>query len=216
MIMMVMIVAVTFLIIVMIVIMIVVMMSATALLVVIMVMVVMLVIMVVTALALIIVVMVMVFVVMAVTFLPVVMVMVVVMIVAVALHVLIDLVEQSAVVDRVVHPVLELVFVHVEYSAHECEVDLLLGIKVPVLLDSVPQVCEVVCDSGAVVESDCSLDVSEHGTCLVLDPFSDLKHGPCEPGLGISVPAADPSGYSCGAAVCLFERCLLSAHSIIS
>ena len=118
------------------------------------------------------------------------------MVVAVAFHMLIDLIEQSAVVDRVVHDVLELVLIDVEHRAHECEVDLLLWFEVPVLLDTVPEVCEVVCDAGSVIERDGCLDVPEHGAGLLLDPFAYLEHGLREPCLGIGVPASDPSGYS--------------------
>jgi len=118
------------------------------------------------------------------------------MVVAVAFHMLIDLIEQSAVVDRVIHDVLELVLIDVEHRAHECEVDLLLRLEVPVLLDTVPEVCEVVCDAGSVIERDGCLDVPEHGASLLLDPFAYLEHGLREPCLGICVPASDPSGYS--------------------
>lgn len=142
-------------------------------------------------------------------------VMMVIVVVAVAFHMLVDLVEQSAVVHCVVHPVLELVFVDIEHCAHEREIDPLLGIQISVLLDTVRHVGEVVCDSGTVIEGHSGLDVPEHRSGLLLDPFSDLDHGACEPCFRIRVPAADPSGDACCASSGLFKRCLLSAHFII-
>ena len=139
----------------------------------------------------------------------------VIVVVAVTFHMLVDLVEQSAVVHCVVHPVLELVFVDIEHCAHECEIDPLLGIQISVLLDTVRHVGEVVCDSGTVIEGHSGLDVPEHRSGLLLDPFSDLDHGACEPCFRIRVPAADPSGDACCASSGLFKRCLLSAHFII-
>jgi len=139
----------------------------------------------------------------------------VIVVVAVAFHMLVDLVEQSAVVHCVVHPVLELVLVDIEHCAHECEIDPLLGIQISVLLDTVRHVGEVVCDSGTVIEGHSGLDVPEHRSGLLLDPFSDLDHGACEPCFRIRVPAADPSGDACCASSGLFKRCLLSAHFII-
>lgn len=139
----------------------------------------------------------------------------VIVVVAVAFHMLVDLVEQSAVVHCVVHPVLELVFVDIEHCAHEREIDPLLGIQISVLLDTVRHVGEVVCDSGTVIEGHSGLDVPEHRSGLLLDPFSDLDHGACEPCFRIRVPAADPSGDACCASSGLFKRCLLSAHFII-
>ncbi len=139
----------------------------------------------------------------------------VIVVVAVAFHMLVDLVEQSAVVHCVVHPVLELVFVDIEHCAHEREIDPLLGIQISVLLDPVRHVGEVVCDSGTVIEGHSGLDVPEHRSGLLLDPFSDLDHGTCEPCFRICVPAADPSGDACCASSGLFKRCLLSAHFII-
>jgi len=114
-----------------------------------------------------------------------------------------------------VHPVLQFMFIDVEHSAHECEVDPFLGIQVSVLLHTVAHVCEIVCDSGTVIQCDSSLDVAEKGSRLLLHPFSDLDHGASEPRFRIGIPASDPSRYSSGAAVGLFERCLLSAHFII-
>ena len=141
---------------------------------------------------------------------------VMIMVMTVAFNMLIQLVHQTTVIHRMVHPVLELVVVDIQHGAHECEVDLLLGVEVSVLLDSVPQVCEVERDTGSVVKGDRGLDVSQHGSCLGFHPFADLDHGIAQPGLGIGVPAFDPSGYSGGHSSGLFQRCLLSAHSIIS
>jgi small-conductance mechanosensitive channel len=136
-------------------------------------------------------------------------------IVAVAFHMLVDLIEQSAVVHRMIHPVLELVLIHVEHCTHECEIDPLLGIQIPVLLDAVRHVGEIVSDSSAVIEGHSGLDVSEHRAGFLLDPFSDLHHSVFEPCFRVCVPAADSSGDACSAPSGLFKRCLLSAHFII-
>ncbi len=141
--------------------------------------------------------------------------MMVIVVVAVAFHMLVDLIEQSAVVHRMIHPVLELVLIHVEHCTHECEIDPLLGIQIPVLLDAVRHVGEIVSDSSAVIEGHSGLDVSEHRAGFLLDPFSDLHHSVFEPCFRVCVPAADSSGDACSAPSGLFKRCLLSAHFII-
>ena len=144
------------------------------------------------------------------------MLMVVLMIVAVAVLDLVQLVEQSAVVHSIDHLVVQLVLVHIEDCTHECEVDLVRGSELSVLLHTVAEVCEVKCDSRSVVQCDCALDVSEHDPGFRRDPFSDFEHGLDEPCFRIRVPAADPSGDSGSDSACLFQRCLLSAHFIIS
>ena len=70
----------------------------------------------------------------------------VVVVMAVA-FMLIDLIQKAAVIDRIMHLVMELVLIDIENSGHECEVDLVLRRKFPMLLDSVSQVCKVECNS---------------------------------------------------------------------
>ena len=138
----------------------------------------------------------------------------VMMVMAVAL-LLIDLIQQSAVVDRMIHGVVELMLIHIEYCGHECEVDLVLGRKLSVLLHSVGHVGEVQCDAGTIVQCDRGLDVSQEHSGLGLDPFSDIKQCIAKSGLGIRIPATNPPGKSGGDSVSLFKRCLFYAHFII-
>jgi hypothetical protein len=128
----------------------------------------------------------------AAAFLAIVVVMVVV-VVAVAFHMLIDLVEQAAVVHSVVHDVLQLLLLDIEDSAHEGEIDLVGRLHVSVLLHTVAHVGEVVGCPAPVIEGDGAFDVAKHGACLLLDPFADLHHRIAKPGLGICVPASEPS-----------------------
>jgi hypothetical protein len=139
----------------------------------------------------------------------------VVMVMAVA-FVLVQLVEQTAVVHRMVHNVAELVLVDIEDRGHEGEVDLVLGSELSVLLHAVVHVCKVECDPASVIQCDCGLDVSQENSCLGLHPFSYGQHRIAKPCLGVRVPATDPSGDSGRNSSGLFQRCLLSAHFIIS
>ena len=107
---------------------------------------------------------------------PIMMMVFMVVIVAVAFHVFIELVEEPAVIDGMVHPVLELMFVHIEDRAHECEIDLLLRFESSVFLHTVPKVREVKGHAGTVIERYGRLDVTQHRTGLLLDPFSYLDH----------------------------------------
>ena len=138
----------------------------------------------------------------------------VMMVMAVAL-LLIDLVQQSAVVDRMIHGVVELVLIDIEHCRHECEVYLVLRGKLSVLLHSVGHVGQIQCDPRPVVQCDSGFDVSEEHSGLGLDPFSDIKQCIAKSGLGIRIPATDPPGKSSGDSVRLFQRCLFSAHFII-
>ena len=98
----------------------------------------------------------------------------VMMVMAVAL-LLIDLIQQSAVVDRMIHGVVELVLIDIEHCRHECEVYLVLRGKFSVLLHSVGHVGQIQCDPRPVVQCDSGFDVSEEHSGLRLDPFSDIK-----------------------------------------
>ena len=138
----------------------------------------------------------------------------VMVVMAVAL-LLIDLIQQSAVVDRMIHGVVELVLIDIEHCRHECEVYLVLRGKLSVLLHSVGHVGQIQCDPRPVVQCDSGFDVSEEHSGLGLDPFSDIKQCIAKSGLGIRIPATDPSGNSGSDSVRLFKRCLFSAHFII-
>ena len=138
----------------------------------------------------------------------------VMMVMAVAL-LLIDLIQQPAVVDCMIHGVVELVLIDIEHCRHECEVYLVLWGKLSVLLHSVGHVGQIQCDSRPVVQCDSGFDVSEEHSGFRLDPFSDIKQCIAKSGLGIRIPATDPPGKSGGDSVRLFQRCLFSAHFII-
>ena len=138
----------------------------------------------------------------------------VMMVMAVAL-LLIDLIQQPAVVDRMIHGVVELVLIDIEHCRHECEVYFVLRGKLSVLLHSVGHVGQIQCDPRPVVQCDSGFDVSEEHSSLRLDPFSDIKQCIAKSGLGIRIPATDPSGNSGSDSVRLFKRCLFSAHFII-
>lgn len=138
----------------------------------------------------------------------------VMMVMAVAL-LLIDLIQQPAVVDRMIHGVVELVLIDIEHCRHECEVYLVLRGKLSVLLHSVGHVGQIQCDPRPVVQCDSGFDVSEEHSSLRLDPFSDIKQCIAKSGLGIRIPATDPPGKSGGDSVRLFQRCLFSVHFII-
>jgi len=103
-----------------------------------------------------------------------VLVVMVMMVMAVAL-LLIDFIQQSAVVDRMIHGVVELVLIDIEHCRHECEVYLVLRGKLTVLLYSVGHVGQIQCDSRPVVQCDSGFDVSEEHSGFRLDPFSDIK-----------------------------------------
>ena len=137
--------------------------------------VVMVVVLMVMAVAVIIVVMVVVLVsmVMVVTVTIIIVVMVVVMVVTVTFDVLVEFVIESGIIDRVVHPVPEFPFVHVEDGAHEGEVDLLLGLEGSVVLHTVVEIREVEGDPGTVIEGDGGLDGSEKASGFGLYPLTD-------------------------------------------
>ena len=139
----------------------------------------------------------------------VIMIVVVIMVVTVTFHMLVQLVVETGVVYGVVHPVPELVFVDIEDGAHECEVDLLLGFECSVVLDTVVQVGQVECDTGAVIKCDGCLDVAEKTSGLLLHPLPDGQEGLGEPGLGVGVEAVDLTGESDCASSGLLDRCLL-------
>ena len=139
----------------------------------------------------------------------------IVVVMAVA-FVLVDLVQKAAVIDCVMHLVMELMLINIENSGHEREVDLVLRGKFPVLLDSVVQVCKVESDSRTVIQSDGCFDVTEQLSCFGLYPFTDDQHCTAKPGFRIGIPASDPSGDSGGNSAGFFQRCLFSAHFIIS
>lgn len=129
-----------------------------------------------------------------------------VMVVAMAVVlVLIYLVEEPAVIHSIDHLMIELVLVNIQYSTHECEVDLVGGCKLSVLLHTVTEVCKVKCDSGSIIESDRALDVTEHDSGLGFDPFPNFKHGLGEPRFGIGIPTSDPSRDSGGYSSSLFQ-----------
>ena len=171
----------------------------------IMIMVMMLVIMAMTLLIVVVVMMVFMLMVMSTAALAVMFMMVMIMVVTVAFYMFIDLVEESTVIHCMVHPVLELMFIDIENSAHECEIDLLLGIEVSVLLNSVAHISEIVCDTSTVIERNCSFDVSEHRASFFLYPFTNLEHCSCESCFSIGVPASNPTRNSCCTAVGLFK-----------
>ena len=171
----------------------------------IMIMVMMLVIMAMTLLIVVVVMVVFMLMVMSTAALAVMVMMVMIMVVTVAFYMFIDLVEESTVIHCMVHPVLELMFIDIENSAHECEIDLLLGIEVSVLLNSVAHISEIVCDTSTVIERNCSFDVSEHRASFFLYPFTNLEHCSCESCFSIGVPASNPTRNSCCTAVGLFK-----------
>ena len=147
---------------------------------------------------LVVVIMVMIMVVMVV-FVTVLVVMVMIMVVAVAFHVLVELVVEPGVVDRMEHPVPELVLVHVQDGAHECEADLLHGLEGAVVLHAVLDVGEVQGDPVAVLVDDGGLDVAQQAPGFLGDPLADGQQGLGQPGLGVSIPSGDRSLETLGA-----------------
>ena len=139
----------------------------------------------------------------------VIMIVVVIMVVTVTFHMLVQLVVEAGVVYGMVHPVPELVFVDIEDGAHECEVDPLLGVECSMVLDTVVQVGQVECDTGAVIKCDGCLDVAEKTSGFLLHPLPDGQEGLGEPGLGVGVEAVDLTGESDCASSGLLYRCLL-------
>ena len=155
----------------------------------------------------------------------VIMIVVVIMVVTVTFHMLVQLVVEAGVVYGMVHPVPELVFIDIEDGAHECEVDPLLGVECSVVLDTVVQVGQVECDTGAVIKCDGCLDVAEKTSGFLLHPLPDGQEGLCEPGLGVGVVAVDLSGEpDCassrlldgGLLVLMVVIVVMLAHCIIS
>ncbi len=124
---------------------------------------------------------------------------IVVMVVAVAFHVLVELVVEPGVVDRMEHPVPELVLVHIQDGAHECEADLLHGLEGAVVLHAVLDVGEVQGDAVAVFIDDGGLDVAQEASGLLGDPLADGQQGLGHPGLGVRVPSGDRSLEALGA-----------------
>ena len=123
----------------------------------------------------------------------------VVMVVAVAFHVLVELVVEPGVVDRMEHPVPELVLVHIQDGAHECEADLLHGLEGAVVLHAVLDVGEVQGDPVAVLVDDGGLDVAQQAPGFLGDPLADGQQGLGQPGLGVSIPSGDRSLEALGA-----------------
>lgn len=137
----------------------------------------------------------------------VIMVMVVMVVAAVAFHVLVQFVIEAGVVDGMVHPVLELVLIHIEDGAHEVEVDLLARFECSVVLHAVVHVCEVQGDAVAVIVDNGRFDVAQKASGLVGDPLSDLEESLGEPGLRIGVEACERSLETDGTAACLLDGC---------
>ena len=123
----------------------------------------------------------------------------VVMVVAVAFHVLVELVVEPGVVDRMEHPVPELVLVNIQDGAHECEADLLHGLEGAVVLHAVLDVGEVQGDPVAVLVDDGGLDVAQQAPGFLGDPLADGQQGLGQPGLGVSIPSGDRSLETLGA-----------------
>ncbi len=115
----------------------------------------------------------------------------VLVIVAVAFDVLVQLVVEAGVVDGMEHPVPELVLVHVEDGAHECEADLLHGFELAVAFDTVLDIRQVQGDPVPVLVDDGGLDVPEEASGFLGDPLADGHKGLAHPGLGIRVPSGD-------------------------
>ncbi len=143
------------------------------------------------------------------------MLVVVIMVVAVAFHVLVQLVVEAGVVDRMEHPVPQFVLVDVQDGAHECEADLLHRFQGSVVLHSIVDVCEVQGDAFAVLVDDGGLDVSEEASRLLGDPLADGHQGLGHPGLGISIPSRDRSLEAFGASACDIEGGLLVIMVVI-
>ena len=133
----------------------------------------------------------------------------VVMVVAVAFHVLVELVVEPGVVDRMEHPVPELVLVHIQDGAHECEADLLHGLEGAVVLHAVLDVGEVQGDPVAVLVDDGGLDVAQQAPGFLGDPLADGQQGLGQPGLGVRVPSGDRSLEALGASAGDLEGGLL-------
>ncbi len=133
----------------------------------------------------------------------------VVMVVAVAFHVLVELVVEPGVVDRMEHPVPELVLVHIQDGAHECEADLLHGLEGAVVLHAVLDVREVQGDPVALLVDDRGLDVAQQAPGFLGDPLADGQQGLGHPGLGIRVPSGDRSLETLGASAGDLEGGLL-------
>ena len=133
----------------------------------------------------------------------------VVMVVAVAFHVLVELVVEPGVVDRMEHPVPELVLVHIQDGAHECEADLLHGLEGAVVLHAVLDVGEVQGDPVAVLVDDGGLDVAQQAPGFLGDPLADGQQGLGQSGLGVRVPSGDRSLEALGASAGDLEGGLL-------
>ena len=148
---------------------------------------------------------------------PVLMVVVVMfVVVAVAFDMLVQLVVEAGVVDRVEHPVPELVLVDVQDGAHECEADLLHGFELPVTLDSVLDVGQIEGDALPVLIHDGGFDVSEEASRFLGDPLSDGHEGLGHPRLGIGVPSCDGSLEAFGASTRDFERGVLMLVMVVA
>ena len=133
----------------------------------------------------------------------------VVMVVAVAFHVLVEFVVEPGVVDRMEHPVPELVLVHIQDGAHECEADLLHGLEGAVVLHAVLDVGEVQGDPVAVLVDDGGLDVAQQAPGFLGDPLADGQQGLGQSGLGVRVPSGDRSLEALGASAGDLEGGLL-------
>ena len=133
----------------------------------------------------------------------------VMVIMAAALDMVVEGVIQACVVDRMEHHVLQVVLVHIENGAHECEFDLLLRFEGAVVLDPVLQIREVEGDARSVFEGDGGFDVAEEGARLVLHPLAHPQEGFAESRFGIGIPAVDAPGEAYGTASGLLDGCSL-------
>ncbi len=130
---------------------------------------------------------------------------------------LVDEVIETRIVDGVEHLVGEVVFVDVEDSAHEVELDLVRAVHGPVVLDTVVHVDEVEGYSLSVLDVDCGFDMSQKAAGFTLNVFSDVHEGGGQLLFCISVEIEDAAGESCSAATCLLHGVLfVSAHCINS
>lgn len=136
-----------------------------------------------------------------------VMIMVIMVVAAVAFHVLVQLVIETGVVDGMVHPVFEFVFIHIEDGAHEVKVDLLARFECSVVLHAVVHICEVQGDTVAVIVDDGRFDVAQKASGLVGDPLSDLEESLGESGFRIGVEACERSLETDGTAAGLLDGC---------
>lgn len=143
-------------------------------------------------------------------------VMLMIVIVAMAFHMLVQLVVEAGVIDRMEHPVSEFVFVDVQDRAHEREADLLHRFELSVALDSVLDIGQIEGDPLSVLIDDGGFDVSEEASRLLGDPLSDGHEGLGHPRLGIRVPSRDGSLEAFGASSGDLERGVLVLVMVVA